>query len=54
MPRSPHDGKCGRAAIRVPARPMRRESARTKALHPVRPIQTGQQWNESGHDDVWE
>ena len=26
------------------------ETARTNALHPVRPILTGQQWNKSGHD----
>ena len=28
-------GKCGRLAIRVPIRPMRRYTARTMGLHPV-------------------
>ena len=45
------DARCGRAAIRVPIRRKGRKSACTNALRRVQPIQTGQQWNKSGHDE---
>ena len=45
------DGGCGRAAIRVPIRRKGRKPACPNALHRVRPILTGQQWNKSGHDE---
>ena len=41
------DDRRGRAAIRASIRPMCREPARTESLHPVQPIQIGQQWHKA-------
>ena len=40
------------APIRVSIPPNRSKSGRIQAMRPVRKIQTGQQWNKSGHDEM--